>query len=146
MSNLVEGTDIEVGKWYPASTPPPDIKNGELEEKYDLILAIKDYNIVSGWYAHDEGVYYWNCERYDSFDDEPIEGWTREQEINNNLDLVYEIARGVAAWIIIPSPDNEWPSHDGSNYWEPEPEIPRQRGRPDNDEGQTPMLPTDAQA
>ena len=118
----VMGTDIELGKWYPADLPPPDIRSEALVDHYGLILGIQGLGTRSGFYSNEEQAYYWHCERYDSFDDEHIPGWTREQEINNNLEWVYEKARGVSCWLIIPSFDNNLPSLDGSNFYDPDPD------------------------
>lgn len=121
MANVVPGTDVEVGKWYPAIQYPPDTRKFE-EDKYTLLLGIQGLGVRSGFFTGDEeNRYYWHCERYDDFDDEHIPGWTRTQEINNNLDEVYEVARGVSCWMIIEDFDNELPSYDGTNYYDPDP-------------------------
>lgn len=117
---ILPGTDVELGKWYPADLTPPDLNKEEWDGRYELLLGIKGFGIRSGFYSED--AYYWHCERYDSFDDEHIPGWTRDQEINNNLDLVYEKARGLICWMIIPDFDNDQPSFDGTNFYDPDPD------------------------
>lgn len=125
MAIVLPGTDIEVGKWYSATQRPPILKgkaSEEEEDEFDLILGIKDVGARPGFYVPEEDQYYWHCERYDSFDDEPVPGWTREQEINNNLEPTYEKARGVVCWLIIPNFDNDLPSIDGKTGYSPDPD------------------------
>lgn len=119
MADLLPGTDIELGKWYPATQTPPAILDNEQEGSwFTMILGIPQLGPIPGFYSTKEGLFYWHCERYDEFDDEPIEGWTRSQEINNNLDWVYDVAKGVSCWMIIPGmPDFPTIQDDAKNSY-----------------------------
>ncbi|MCK8493542.1 hypothetical protein M0L20_16875 [Spirosoma sp. RP8] len=104
------GTDIELGKWYPATQPPPDLYVEPLINKYAMILNIVGFGPLPGFYMHQDGKFYWHCERYDDFDDERMPGWSRSQEINNNLDWVTDEAKSVNAWMLIPDAPEDFPS------------------------------------
>ncbi|GAB3949497.1 hypothetical protein GCM10028805_25820 [Spirosoma harenae] len=133
MITTIPGTDILTGKWYPADLPPPKLPE-ELYNEYSLLLGIKSIGIRHGFYVHDEGKYYWHCERFDSFDFEEIPGWTFDQQVNANLDWVYEVARGVSAWMLIPDFDAEWPSVDGTSGHELDPDWSVKKEEEDDDD------------
>lgn len=122
MSPTIAGSDVELGRWYPADLPPPRIPEN-LDSKYSFLLGIQSVGIRSGFYDYEESQYYWHCERFDSFGYENIPGWTFNQQVNANLDWVYEVARGVSVWMLIPDFDNELPSYDGTSGFSLDPEL-----------------------
>lgn len=117
MNKTIPGTDIEIGKWYPATQPPPVV-----DENFEMLLGIEGFGAVPGDYQPDKKQYEWHCQRYDDFDDENIGVLTDKQSVNSNLDWVIEKARGVAGWIILPAMPDSWGSYDGSSYDDPLPE------------------------
>ncbi|WP_020606017.1 hypothetical protein [Spirosoma spitsbergense] len=120
--NLVEGTDIEVGKWYPALVPPPELPE-TMDEQYVLLLGTKMMGIRLGFYSHFQQHYFWHCERYDSTSDEKVPGLSREQQINNKLKPAYERARGVAGWMLVMNLDRERESIDDHSDLPSDPDI-----------------------
>ncbi|GAB3882657.1 hypothetical protein [Spirosoma agri] len=94
-------TDIELGKWYPATLIPPDLHEEQFGNDYSMILGIDGHGSVPGCYFLQKGMFYWHCERYGDFDDEAISGWTRAQEINNNIEWETDVAKDVSGWMII---------------------------------------------
>jgi hypothetical protein len=122
MSNLIPNTRIELSKWYPATTLPTSLQDDPdmqlLQEDYTMLLGIDGHGIVSGFLFNNE--YYAHVQRYDDFDDEPIDGYSRTEEINLNLEWETERAYGVTCWMMVPDMPKELPVAEGyeGNYWD----------------------------
>lgn len=115
MPTQIPTTNIEPGKWYPATQPPPvDLKHRD-EVDFCMVLGIQNLGIVAGFYDLAEGRYYMYCERYDSFNDLRVDGADRDEAINDSLDWVYELASGVMCWMIVPTPMEVAPVDNGEN-------------------------------
>ena len=50
-----------------------------------MLLAIEGIDVIQGGYTPDENQFVEHCQRCDSFDDRPVPGWSREEEITNCL-------------------------------------------------------------
>ena len=110
MNLTIPGTDIQLGKWYHATQIPPQLTNHLGKDKYRLLLGIKGLGMIPGHYSESRKAYEWDCQRYEGA---PRPGWISRQAINNNLEWVLELARGVSCWMVIPDFDNKIPSIDG---------------------------------
>ncbi|MBD2753218.1 hypothetical protein [Spirosoma validum] len=135
MANSI-GSDIQVGKWYPADQLPPDIHSDAFKGNYNLLLGIQNIGVVLGDYSFQDGTYSWFYQRYDNdgIDDEPTSG---KPEINSNPEWDTEPARGVSCWMIIPAFDKDIHSFDGSGYFDPSP-VETYKPEDDKDNSETP--------
>lgn len=129
MTNTFPGTDIEIGKWYPAAQRPPVLTNEMGDCGYSLLLGIKGIGPTPGFYTAFDDVYSIHCQRYDDFDDRELAVTVEERvnEINDHLDWTYEEAIGVMCWLLIPHYDEQQPSLDsliGYHRREANPPIP----------------------
>ncbi len=108
--------DLRLFTWIPVATPPTPEE--ALAEDHTLLLAIQNIGIAQGAYTPEKNQFYQHCERYDSFDDEPVPGWTREQQINNYLEWEMEEVypegheeadwgTTVTHWMLVPNPPTE---------------------------------------
>lgn len=99
--------------WFPASEKPTP--NEDRHSGYVMLVSILNVGVHGGFYHAPDDQFFQHVERYDSFDDEPIEGFTREEEINNCLEWETEEiypqghpeagwGNTITHWMLVPEP------------------------------------------